>query len=80
MSFEMRLGEICVGVSVSESRNLWDLSESRNLWDSRLCAVVAHNLENPIHNLWDKKVRNLWDPSIICGTAPQTFPFLIRSK
>ena len=29
----------------------------------------VHNFGIPIHNLWDKKIRNLWDSSIICGTG-----------
>jgi hypothetical protein len=28
-----------------------------------------HNFGIPIHNLWDKKIRNLWVSSIIYGTA-----------
>ena len=36
----------------------------------------AHNFGIPIHNLWDERRRNLWDPSIICGTALQPDPFL----
>jgi hypothetical protein len=28
----------------------------------------VHNFGIPIHNSWDKKGRNLWDSSIICGT------------
>jgi hypothetical protein len=31
---------------------------------------IEHNFGIPIHNLWDKRIRNLWDSSIICGTAP----------
>jgi len=35
-----------------------------------------HNFGIPIHNSWDEKRRNLWDPSIIHGTALQPAPFL----
>ena len=36
----------------------------------------VHNFGIPIHNLWDKKIRNLWDSSIIYGTASQSDPCL----
>ncbi len=35
----------------------------------------AHNFGIPIHNLWDEKSRNLWDSSIIYGTASQAGPY-----
>ncbi len=31
----------------------------------------VHNFGIPIHNSWNKKIRNLWDSSIIYGTASQ---------
>ena len=34
----------------------------------------ARNFGIPIQNLWDEMIRNLWNSSIICGTAPQVFP------
>ena len=48
------------------------LGESEFVGSKSLSGGAAHNFGILIHNLWDEMVRNLWDSSIIYGTAPQS--------
>jgi len=52
------------------------VGEPKFLGFNALRGRSVHNFGIPIHNLWDKKIRNLWDSSIIYGTASQTSPCL----
>jgi hypothetical protein len=48
------------------------VGEPKFLGFNALRGRSEHSFGIPIHNLWDKKIRNLWDSSIIYGTASQT--------
>ena len=54
----------------------YGVGEPKFLGFNALRGRSVHNFGIPIHNLWDKKIRNLWDSSIIYGTASQTSPCL----
>jgi hypothetical protein len=64
------------GFRLNQRTGACSVGESEFMGSKAPSGRGVHNFGIPIHNLWDEKIRNLWDSSIIYGTASQSDPCL----